>query len=1323
MPRNTRSREVVTPEMKLQGNATRKAVIQRHKSMKKNTKDTASDRSFTRLVLTSSGNNSKETKAQENLLETAAATNFETDLLSPTTTQKRVKSQESTPQSQKIAKQEPMSGSEMNESGKENAFSDQIRNHPTDENSNTVVRVPGRYLLKQLSSSLSPKMTEINIDTDRRVSRYGRHQKQKDNSDYVPVDLMKYVGSTPSKFKTKSETDDPNSVNKTLETKPHSSDELRTGSNDISLSLTVVPLPLIDGSIMKRPEEKQLLSMEEIKIVGMEEPYYTDKGSDNNCFMNNLLERKTSSDADSGKGSSVDLAIIYRAGNLYWAAQTRKSIHWPCIVHVDPETDQITRLYGDKFLEVHVSYFGDRGRRAWIKEHSILPFEGVDEYCTNAKNMEYGKLLKSALKSERWKNACSIAERYMTLALSERIASFDHEVKLELARHKVMRHRMAIEGRIKNGASQKMPALLPSDNSEVLEHWNKRDRSSSPESPEYELLPGVFPTKNNPIKKIKFSPSMQNCILNDNRSPLDRPLHSMDSEENPPGSATKANGPKATTLGVSDLENLNSTEYDDILTFIRYYMFDGHTSYEVEKGLQLYVRGICNLKKHSNRGTERTVGRQRMHALRKSYEILGIEPSAEVSTSLKTRNAHPVIKKEPKTLEEKFIFELDKNFLMKGVPKGFVCYICNRPNNVTKCSKCTLHLHLVCLANDPEEVVKMQELVDQKKLCCEKCSTTSIVEKTCFICNDEIPEKSNEQIYRCVVGKCTQAYHISCLQLFPQVRQVSASTIICPYHTCHTCVASEPRSTASMVKTTLAHCLKCPTSYHPSGNCIPAGSVLLTTTQLICPKHTLEQIPLNVNWCFICGKGGNLICCETCPLACHPVCLQFTPPDEKYFCEGCESGRLPLYNEIVIAKMGSFRWWPALTLPPSEIPQNMLQLRHKPSDICVKFFNTHDMSWLNRKRMYLYQREDSESLDGSQSGSSMDKRYRSAMTEASKIFKILQTRKMLGPSASLSYSKAVPVYKKIKTNRYIPPLKPPSVNRQLDGVEDSVCRCQPSDDDPCGPTSACLNRAIMMECSSKTCPAKESCSNQRFTKRIYPALEVRFFSDKGFGLVALEDLKSGQFVIEYVGEVINSEEFDRRVMMMQAAKETNYYFLTVEPDLTIDAGPKGNVSRFINHSCEPNCETQKWTIGETRVIGLFAIKDINAGEELTFNYNLESLGNNKRVCLCGAGKCSGFIGEKYRPPNKKDIVISMKSERSLKNGKKRVKIRRTKTTLTQKTTRNLSETKDTNNQLNDNDVVMISAQEAVIVDLVDENASAYPLASVHIKQEKNDYNI
>lgn len=67
--------------------------------------------------------------------------------------------------------------------------------------------------------------------------------------------------------------------------------------------------------------------------------------------------------------------------------------------------------------------------------------------------------------------------------------------------------------------------------------------------------------------------------------------------------------------------------------------------------------------------------------------------------------------------------------------------------------------------------------------------------------------------------------------------------------------------------------------------------------------------------------------------------------------------------------------------------------------------------------------------------------------------------------------------------------------------------------------------------------------------------------------------------------------------------------------------------RFMNHSCQPNCETQKWTVnGDTRV-GLFALHDIPANTELVFNYNLESIGD-KKPCMCGAPNCSGFIGVK-----------------------------------------------------------------------------------------------
>lgn len=1205
------------------------------------------------------------------------------------------------------------SSSSENSSEKENVLSVNERQASTDENSNNVPRPRGQYLLKQLSSSLSPKMTEINMDADRRVSRYGRHQKQKDNSDYVPVDLMRYVANSPLKSKQKldgAEQENP-AFHKLEQTPPAEEDT--------------------SGRSKTPNEDKKILNMDEIKIVSADESN-ADTSTSNHTFLHDLVVRKRSSDVDSAKGSSIDLGNGYRAGTIYWGAQSKKVIHWPCIVRVDPETERITRVHGDRLTEIHVSFFADKGRRGWVKETYMVPFEGVESYCAEANNLRYGKQVKQALRAnlyKRWKTACDAAEKYFAMPVDERIAKYDDEVKSEMFTLKVARHRTAIRAvKIRQQALSHMSETVHFTDQTALESQTasyKRERSTSPESPAFEALPGLA-SPGNPMKRVKCSTPSKTTSHYDNR--IDRFLQSLNSDEMNAGHPSR---PMETTSLPAEL----NIEYEDILTFIRYYMFDGRTNHEMEESLQFHVRNICCLKNaSSNRGTERIASRQRLQALRNTFEKLGLKPLAadsngggEMAKNTKQRQVLQSIKKEPQTLEDRFIFELDKNFLTKGIPKGFVCYVCNRPNNVARCSKCFQHVHLLCVADDAAQVAKLQELIDEKRFTCAMCSTTELDGKKCFICNDGNEETIAEEKFRCTESKCTREYHLSCLRLFPQYRIVSTNTIVCPYHVCHTCVSNDPRNTASLAKMALTSCVKCPASYHPDARCIPAGSEILTTKQLVCPKHSVEQIALNVNWCFICGKGGELICCETCPFACHPDCLPFNPPVGKYFCEQCESGRMPLYNEIVIGKMGVFRWWPALTMPPSEIPQNVLQKPHKPWDICVKFFNSYDMAWLNRKRMYLYQHEDSENLGEGKVGSSMDKKYRLAMIEASKIFQILESSKLPRPYGSLSSSKAAPIYTKIKSNRYVAPLKQPSINRrQQDGIEDSVCRCQPDDDDPCGPTSACLNRAIFMECSAKTCPAKERCSNQRFTKRMYPALEVRNFADKGYGLVALDDLQSGQFVIEYVGEVINSEEFDRRVKTMQTAKEENYYFLTVEPDLTIDAGSKGNMSRFINHSCEPNCETQKWTIGETRVIGLFAITDIKAGEELTFNYNLESLGNSKRACLCGAQKCSGYIGEKYRPSKKDDVTFGRKPGGELVKGRKKtVKVRKTKKALvsnasTEGENRTISAV---NMQRADNDVVIVPAPPSTIVDLIDGSVSTpsiEPNSTIVIKSEKLD---
>lgn len=131
---------------------------------------------------------------------------------------------------------------------------------------------------------------------------------------------------------------------------------------------------------------------------------------------------------------------------------------------------------------------------------------------------------------------------------------------------------------------------------------------------------------------------------------------------------------------------------------------------------------------------------------------------------------------------------------------------------------------------------------------------------------------------------------------------------------------------------------------------------------------------------------------------------------------------------------------------------------------------------------------------------------------------------------------------------------------------------------------------------------------------------------------------------EYVGEVIDEEECRSRIRHAQENDICNFYMLTLDKvslslmtsespfiiqavftlfvffffqDRIIDAGPKGNQARFMNHSCQPNCETQKWTVnGDTRV-GLFALQDIPKGLRDVHVPSCQRLVSGLRLCrLC-----------------------------------------------------------------------------------------------------------
>ena len=217
-----------------------------------------------------------------------------------------------------------------------------------------------------------------------------------------------------------------------------------------------------------------------------------------------------------------------------------------------------------------------------------------------------------------------------------------------------------------------------------------------------------------------------------------------------------------------------------------------------------------------------------------------------------------------------------------------------------------------------------------------------------------------------------------------------------------------------------------------------------------------------------------------------------------------------------------------------------------------------------------------------------------------------------------------PVWQLVNKNIYLH-----RERKRQDEDDIMICQCKPiwaTDTTSIGCGESCLNRMLNIECHPKYCPCAERCSNQSFTKKHYAKLEVKRAGLKGFGLFAKEDLKAGQFLIEYVGEVLEEDEYLRRKSFFAASGQRHFYFMNIGNGEVIDASRKGGLGRFINHSCKPNCETQKWVVRGELAIGLFTLEDVPGGTELTFDYNFERYGDRPMKCLCGTSVCRGFIG-------------------------------------------------------------------------------------------------
>ncbi|KAI1292232.1 Histone-lysine N-methyltransferase SETD2 [Halotydeus destructor] len=219
-----------------------------------------------------------------------------------------------------------------------------------------------------------------------------------------------------------------------------------------------------------------------------------------------------------------------------------------------------------------------------------------------------------------------------------------------------------------------------------------------------------------------------------------------------------------------------------------------------------------------------------------------------------------------------------------------------------------------------------------------------------------------------------------------------------------------------------------------------------------------------------------------------------------------------------------------------------------------------------------------------------------------------------------------PKYGKIEENVYLFDRRKSKTKKDIKRM---VCDCILTKEERqrkimgCG--DDCLNRMLMIECGSR-CPLGDHCANKRFQQRRYSKVEPFPAGQKGFGLRTTDVVEAGEFVMEYIGEVVDPLDFKARVKKYNKEKIEHHYFMALKTDEIIDATEKGNMTRFVNHSCEPNCETQKWSVNGDLRIGFFTLRRLEKNEEVTFDYQFQRYGKEAQKCFCGSPSCRGYIG-------------------------------------------------------------------------------------------------
>ncbi len=161
-------------------------------------------------------------------------------------------------------------------------------------------------------------------------------------------------------------------------------------------------------------------------------------------------------------------------------------------------------------------------------------------------------------------------------------------------------------------------------------------------------------------------------------------------------------------------------------------------------------------------------------------------------------------------------------------------------------------------------------------------------------------------------------------------------------------------------------------------------------------------------------------------------------------------------------------------------------------------------------------------------------------------------------------------------------------------------------------------------------------------------IEVRESPIHGYGCFAIQTIPKDQRILEYVGEKITKAESNRRGLLQEEIGKRNgdglVYIFELNKRHDIDGNVPENTARYVNHSCEPNCEA----VNIRGRIWYVALRDIEEGEEIYIDYGYDMEHFMDHPCLCGTQSCIGYIVHKSQRWRVRRILANRKKKAAVK---------------------------------------------------------------------------